>query len=230
MSDGMDILIELGPKGKKFAAFAPDWPGLERGGKSVEIATERVLAYRDRYAPIAAAAGLADEFSRTTVEAGSLTSFQGTPSTDYWGISFAFSDFDHQPMSVDDLERDLALLQGCWAFFDGVGARVSAELRLGPRGGGRSRNDIIRHTLWCEQEWRPRKGLPKIEHVMVEPDERDAGRQEYLATIRAYHAEGKSAGKWPLRYLIRHSAYHMLDHAWEMEDRDLTHELGASAS
>ena len=26
----------------------------------------------------------------------------------------------------------------------------------------------------------------------------------------------------PLRYLIRHSAYHTLDHAWEMEDKDLT--------
>jgi hypothetical protein len=40
--------------------------------------------------------------------------------------------------------------------------------------------------------------------------------------MRAFHAEGKRAGKWPLRYLIRHTAYHTLDHAWEMEDKDLT--------
>ena len=30
------------------------------------------------------------------------------------------------------------------------------------------------------------------------------------------------ARTWPLRYLIRHTAYHTLDHTWEMEDKDLT--------
>jgi hypothetical protein len=30
------------------------------------------------------------------------------------------------------------------------------------------------------------------------------------------------ARTWPLRYLIRHTAYHTMDHAWEMEDKDLT--------
>jgi hypothetical protein len=49
-----------------------------------------------------------------------------------------------------------------------------------------------------------------------------AHRTAYCNNIRAYHAEGKKAGKWPLRYLIRHTAYHTLDHAWEMEDKDLT--------
>lgn len=40
--------------------------------------------------------------------------------------------------------------------------------------------------------------------------------------IRTYHAEGKMARRWPLRFLIRHAAYHVMDHAWEMEDKDLT--------
>jgi len=30
------------------------------------------------------------------------------------------------------------------------------------------------------------------------------------------------ARTWPLRFLIRHTAFHTLDHAWEMEDKDLT--------
>lgn len=34
--------------------------------------------------------------------------------------------------------------------------------------------------------------------------------------------QGKMARSWPLRYLIRHTAFHTLDHAWEMEDKDLT--------
>ena len=49
-----------------------------------------------------------------------------------------------------------------------------------------------------------------------------AHRESYVAAIRALHAEGRMARTWPLRYLIRHTAYHTLDHAWEMEDRDLT--------
>ena len=50
-------------------------------------------------------------------------------------------------------------------------------------------------------------------------------RDAYCQAIRDYHAQGKQAGKqakWPLRFLIRHTAFHTLDHAWEMEDKDLS--------
>lgn len=33
---------------------------------------------------------------------------------------------------------------------------------------------------------------------------------------------------WTLPFLLRHSAYHTLDHAWEMEDKDLTVTRGAA--
>lgn len=49
-----------------------------------------------------------------------------------------------------------------------------------------------------------------------------AFRNAYCAAISAYHAEGKTARAWPIRYLVRHTAYHTMDHAWEMEDKDLT--------
>ena len=79
--------------------------------------------------------------------------YPGTGSTDFWGISFAFSDTDRQAMSSEALERDLTLLQACWAFFDATRARVSAEMQKGPRGGGRDRDHIVRHTLNVEQDW-----------------------------------------------------------------------------
>jgi hypothetical protein len=50
-------------------------------------------------------------------------------------------------------------------------------------------------------------------------------RDAYCQGIRDYHAQDKQAGKqakWPLRFLIRHTAFHTLDHAWEMEDKDLS--------
>jgi hypothetical protein len=49
-----------------------------------------------------------------------------------------------------------------------------------------------------------------------------AHREAFCAAIREYNAGGASARNWTVQFVIRHSAYHLLDHAWEMEDRDLS--------
>lgn len=236
MADALRVMIETGPKGKKTVAVAPDWPGLARGAKTGEAAVERLLTYVPRYAPVAAMAGLAPEFAALegTTGADVVEEYEGTGSTDFWGISFGFSTFDHQPISPDDLERDLRLLQGAWAFFDEVRGRVSAEMRKGPRGGGRDRDRIVRHTVYAEFDmaWKVQVSVPDGWELTEESLQ--AYREEYLAAIRSAYAEGrmllgKSARKWPLRYLIRHTAFHTLDHAWEMEDKDLSGEGAPSA-
>ncbi|MEO7838318.1 MAG: hypothetical protein ABIU06_03120 [Anaerolineales bacterium] len=33
MANHVRVTLEIGPKGKKVVAVAPDWPGLERGAK-----------------------------------------------------------------------------------------------------------------------------------------------------------------------------------------------------
>lgn len=38
MANQLRVTLEIGPKGKKVAAVAPDWPGLERGAKTEEAA------------------------------------------------------------------------------------------------------------------------------------------------------------------------------------------------
>jgi hypothetical protein len=58
--------------------------------------------------------------------------------------------------------------------------------------------------------------------VSFAPAELAAHREGFLAAIRAYNAEGKAARTWPIQFLIRRVAHHVMDHAWEMEDRDLT--------
>ena len=149
----------------------------------------------------------------------------GVGSTDFWGISFAFSSIDKQGMSGDELERELTLMQACWAFFDDVRRRVSAEMQKGPRGGGRDRDHIIRHTLYTEQDWAKMIGVLTPDDAMLTGEGLKAHRDAYCHAIRDYHSQGKLAGKmakWPLRFLIRHTAFHTLDHAWEMEDKDLT--------
>jgi hypothetical protein len=217
----MRVVLEIGPKGKQVVAVTPDWPGLERGAKTGEAAIERVRAYLPRYAQVAKLAGMDAEFAGiTTTEM--VEHYPGTGSTDFWGISFAFSGIDRQAMSSAELARELTLMRACWAFFDEVRARVSPELRQGPRGGGRDRDRIVQHVVGNEQHSTKKLGVLAPHNPMLTNAELKAQRDTYCTAIRAFHAQGRMARTWPLRYLIRHTAYHTLDHAWEMEDKDLT--------
>jgi hypothetical protein len=206
-------------------AVAPDWPGLERGATTGEGAIERLLAYVPRYAAVTKLVGMEVAFADIT-GADVVEQYPGTGSTDFWGISFAFSSIDQQVMTGEALERELTLMRACWAFIDDVRSRVSAEMRRGPRGGGRDRDRIVRHTVATELDWAKKLGLPAPPNRMLTGEELIAHRDAYCNAIRALHSQGKMARTWPLSYLIRHTAYHTLDHAWEMEDKDLTVKLG----
>lgn len=222
MSEPVRMMIELGPKDKKSVAYAIDWPGWSRGAKTPDRAIEVLEAYRDRYRPVAELAGFGAEFAA----AGSLSEidrYTGTGSTDFWGISFAASPEEQAGMSEHQLERRLALLQAAWAYFDQVATRVSPELKKGPRGGGRDRDQIINHALgWERTGLAVNAGIEYPEGVLLDPDVRRQYRNEYVDALRNLHAKGQQARKWEVSHLIRHSAFHMLDHAWEMEDKDLT--------
>jgi hypothetical protein len=221
VANDLRVTIEIGPKGKRVVAVAPDWPGLARGATTEQAAIDRVRSYLPRYAPVTKLAG--EEAAFTTItDIDVAERYTGTGSTDFWGISFAFSSIDQQPMSSDALERELTLMRACWAFFDAVRSRVSAELQKGPRGGGRDRDGIVRHIFANERDWAKGLGVLTPEDALLTDAGWHAHRDAYCHAIRDYHAQGKSAGKWPLRYLIRHTAFHTLDHAWEMEDKDLS--------
>jgi len=222
-------VIERGPKGKRAVAFSIDWPGWSRGGKTAELAQATLEAYRPRYRKIAELAGMAREFDA----AGPLEIVEdrvGTGSTDFWAISFSPSSFEQGPMTNAEFDRAITLLTAGWAFFDDVAARVSPEMRKGPRGGGRDRDRIISHTIRVESEdFATRVGLRIPEGAALSPEGLRQHRETYVQAMRAYNA-GKferPMRSWTLPFLIRHSAYHTLDHAWEMEDKDLTGEGGA---
>ncbi|HEU0165399.1 MAG TPA: hypothetical protein VFQ54_10170 [Thermomicrobiales bacterium] len=224
MAGTIRVMLEIGPKGKRAVAVAPDWPGLERGAKTEAEAVDRLLAYVPRYANIARLAGMGDEFGDAT-SGEVVETYPGVGSTDFWGISFAFSQIDRQEISSDELERQLTLMQACWSFFDDVRSRVSPEMKKGVRGGGRDRDHIVRHTVGEELGWAEKLGIRWPPGVITIDDGLQKHRDSYCAAIRSYHAEGKMARKWPLQYLIRHTAYHTMDHAWEMEDKDLSADL-----
>src|SRR5215213_3488590 len=212
MADAIRVMLEIGPKGKKVVALAPDWPGLSRGAKTEVAAIERLRSYLPRYRPVAKLAGMDAEFPAVAA-VDVIERYPGTGSTDFWGISFAFSDLDRQAVSSEALDRELTLMRACWAFFDDVRARVSTEMQKGPRGGGRDRDQIVRHTVATEQGWAKKLGLLVPQDAMLTDEGRNKHRDAYCQAIRAFHAQGKMARTWPLRFLIRHTAFHMMDHA-----------------
>lgn len=218
------VVLEIGPKGKKVVAVAPDWPGLERGAKTEEEVVEKLRLYILRYAQVTDLAHMGAEFDGID-DISVIERYTGTPSTDFWGISFGQSSIDRQDMSKDELERELKLMQACWAYFDEVRGRVSPEMQKGPRGGGRDRDHIVRHAFAAERDWGKMIGVLTPDNAMLTDEGLKAHRDAYCQAIREYHKQDKTAGKmakWPIRYLIRHTAYHSMDHAWEMEDKDLT--------
>jgi hypothetical protein len=219
------IVLERGPKAKRFVAYSVDWPGWGRGAKTGDAAVETLEAYRERYRKVAQLAGLERDFDA----GGPLEIAEervGTGSTDFWGISFSASATEHEALPTDLLDRRLSLLRAAWAYFDAVAARVSPELQKGVRGGGRERDEIIRHVIRVESlDFAHSIGLKTDEDaVPLAPAALKAFREAYVTTMRDYNA-GKA--EKPMRsrtlpFLIRHTAFHTLDHAWEMEDRDLT--------
>jgi hypothetical protein len=129
------------------------------------------------------------------------------------------------PMPEDEIERKITLLQAAWRYFDEVAGRVSPELARGPRGGGRSRDEIIRHALGWE-----RADLIKRVGIVVDPVVPDVAeglrshREQFVSALRTYNAEDRvpRGQNWTVSLLLRHTAFHVLDHAWEMEDKDLS--------
>jgi hypothetical protein len=204
-------------------AAAFDWSGWDRSAKTEEAALGVLDAYRPRYAKVAALAGLADEFGATG-ELAVVERVEGNGMTDYYGVSGRSSGPEQVQMSEAVCERKIKLLRASWTWFDEVASRVSAELRQGPRGGGRDRDTIVRHVNGTETQENGRKvGVRSSPDAWRDPDALRAHREAICTGIREFNARGPSAGSWwTVQFLIRRSAWHMLDHAWEMEDRDLS--------
>jgi hypothetical protein len=222
MDNSIRVMVELGKK-KRVVACAFDWSGWDRSAKTEDDALRVLAAYRPRYAKVATLAGLGDEFDATG-ELAVVERREGNGMTDYYGVSGRPAEPELEQMSEAACERKIALLRASWTYFDDVASQVSATLRRGPRGGGRERDEIVRHANGAEiHEFATKVGVRTPLDARLDPGALRAHREAFCAGIREFNARGPSAGKWwTVQFLIRRCTWHMLDHAWEMEDRDLS--------
>ena len=221
MGDRVRVMLEYGKK-KRVVACAFDWRGWDRSVRIREDVLAVLAAYRPRYAKVAALAGVGDDFGATG-DFEVVEQLDGIGMTDYYGVSGRPATPERAPMTDAECERKIALLCASWRTFDDVAARVSPELRKGPRGGGWDKDRIISHVNGAEiEEFAPKVGVKVPLEARDDPKALRAYRDAFVDGIRDHHARGEPARSWALQFLIRRCAWHMLDHAWELEDRDLT--------
>jgi hypothetical protein len=209
------VLVEAVQK-RAFAA-ALDWPGWVRAGRDEEAALDALARYAARFAPVAAEAGVplaAGDPGFDVVER-----VEGTPTTEF-GAPDGIGAADRVPASAVDGLRFAALVEAAWACFDRVVAGAPAELRKGPRGGGRDRDAVVSHVTSAEHAYSRVIGIRLPEPDPANPRSVAALRAAILDVLRE-PSDGSPLGgkKWPARYAARRIAWHVLDHAWEVEDR-----------
>jgi hypothetical protein len=104
--------------------------------------------------------------------------------------------------------------------FDEVAGAAPAQLRKGPRGGGRDRDKIIDHVLGADAAYARKLGVRHREPAAGDTAAVAALRAEVLAVLSSPSDGTPPVPKgWPARYAARRIAWHALDHAWEIEDR-----------
>jgi hypothetical protein len=210
----IEVSLEATPK-KTFAS-AVDWPGWSRSGKTEELALEALAAYGGRYAMVARKARVSFP-ARAGFEARVVERQAGSAGTEF-GVPSRPSDHDARPVTVAEAERLVRFVEAAWAYFDQVAAAAPAELRKGPRGGGRDTAKIVDHVDAADGAYAREMGLR-----IAEPAGRRGvleRRRQMLDLLRVPSNGSPLAGRrWPPRYAAHRIAWHALDHAWEIEDR-----------
>lgn len=131
---------------------------------------------------------------------------------------------DRRDISADELDRFIQLHLAAWRALDKAADRARGKklAPAGPRGGGRELDKIREHVTGAEGGYANAVGgrMPGGEAAdayMVQRAFVDAVRARARGEIADRGPRG--GVRWPARYAIRRSAWHALDHAWEIEDR-----------
>jgi len=218
------VYLEIGKK-RTFAG-AIDWPGWCRSGRDEESAIQALLDYGPRYARV---------LRGTTLQfqpPGDVSAFKiaerlkGNATTDFGAPDMSPST-DTLPIDAAELQRFQILLKACWRAFDTAARKAAGKkLRKGPRGGGRDLQKMISHVLEAEGSYLSALGW-KLDSGRTGAAKKELGnrRQAVLDGVAAaargeIPARGPRGGlRWTPRYFVRRATWHILDHAWEIEDR-----------
>ena len=220
----MEVYLEVGTS-RAFAG-AIEWPGWCRAGRHEDGALEALLAAAPRYAKVVG--GVRPAFARPKAieDLEVVERLTGDSGTNF-GVPSIVPAADRRTIDERELARLLRLLERCWKALDRTADdAVGRELRKGPRGGGRELDAILGHVVGAESGYLSR--LATRGPATEGRDPREAAG-EVRAAVRDALARALADGLpergprggtiWTPRAFVRRAAWHVLDHAWEIEDR-----------
>jgi hypothetical protein len=219
-----EIYLEIGKK--RVFAGAVEWPGWCRPGRTEESAIQALLEYGPRYARALESSDLSFEAPANINRFNLVERLEGNATTDFGAPDAPLAN-DAGPIHAPEMARFRALLQACWMTFDKrLEMAAGRDLKRGPRGGGRDLSAILNHVLQADVGYLKRIGWP-VEGPQIGEERQGLApiRNQILAgLVAAADGElppvGPLGGKrWPPRFFVRRVAWHVLDHAWEIEDR-----------
>ncbi len=214
------VYLEVGAK--RVFACAAEWPGWCRSGRDEERALEALAAAASRYAVLAALAGI--QFDPVTeVDCIAIAErVPGSATTDFGALDVAPA-LDAEPATAQQAGRLAALVETAWDYFEQTAAAAPPVLRKGPRGDGRDRDQIIGHVHETEVLHARMLGLKERPFPAGDAAAVARVRAAILAEIRAGAAarppEDLGRSRRPARFVARRTAWHALDHAWEIQDK-----------
>src|SRR5579859_2294133 len=208
-----DIHVELG--GKKAIAWSLEWPGWCRIRTSEAAAVQALIETEARYRLIAQRAGLSFAPGDLVV----VERLAGDANT-AWGVPSVLAPVETKPIDAVTAQRNVALLRAAWDLLEEVVAASPAQLRKGPRGGGRDRDEVRRHVIEAERAYARKIG---VRHPPFEVNDKGAlkAMREEIAAVLSQPSTGQPlvAAGWYASYAVRRIAWHVVDHLWEIEDR-----------
>jgi hypothetical protein len=223
VTSGVPIYLEIGTK-RAFAA-AVEWPGWCRSGPNEQGAVAALAAYEDRYRRVVETSVSKLRLPQSASDFNVIKRLKGNATTEFGAPSQGLPN-DGEPISAAELERLARVLDACWSAFDRMAkSAVGLELRKGPRGGGRDLDKMVAHVLEADRLYMGALGARPPKPIAGRPlrpaDLHDAMLVALRARARGLPVADPSRTKklWTPRFFTRRAAWHVLDHAWELEDR-----------
>jgi hypothetical protein len=218
----VDVYLEVGAK--RVFAGALEWPGWCRSARDEEGALEALIAYGSRYAGVLEGSGVRFTAPAKVSTLEVVDRLKGDATTDFGAPSIA-PKADARSTDRRWRARQEKILRASWKAFDRAVENVAGPLEKGPRGGGREVDAIVAHVVGAEASYARMIGADAKGFDEADAGARDDERAIVLeglesAVTDGIPAEGPRGGKrWSARYFVRRAAWHVLDHAWEIEDR-----------
>lgn len=220
------VFAEIGKK--RVFVGAVDWPGWCRSGRDEITALQALIDYGPRYAQVLHGREIGFQVPTYASDLIVVERHDGNATTDF-GAPAIILDADREPINQMEFERLQASLLACWGAFDrAVQQATGRDLRKGPRGGGRDLEKILDHVLEADQAYLARLAWKHKSEGGKKPVEELSRTRRAILNALEVAVDGDLPERgprggiiWPARYFVRRVAWHVLDHAWEIEDRTM---------